>query len=191
MQLLQIGNLKGCEGLECEIVERWPSPEREGLPKLRDALFSPGGTTFSNPSVEPAKVELVIGDVEDVPAMPREQDIWADQLAQLGNVVRSAARAVRGASSAQSPSMILSVDRTSPGRSRRITSSARCLERRTSMSRRRSQISAIRGCGIPAQAGCSTAALPREPVAFRPGRQGKRFRVTAALGGLGNVGLEK
>ena len=74
-QLFQVGDLKGGERLEGEIVERWPSPERERLPKLLDALFPRSGAALSNPSLEPAEVDLVMGDLEDVAAMPREQNI--------------------------------------------------------------------------------------------------------------------
>ena len=80
-QLLEPADLALGERLEGEVGERRATPERQRLAKLRGSLGRVRAPRLGDEPLEPAEVEAVGVDLQDVARRPRHEDVRPEQLA--------------------------------------------------------------------------------------------------------------
>src|SRR5919197_208217 len=83
-QLLEVRDVRLREGLEGEVGEGRPTPQRERVPKLRGALVRLGAAGAVDEDAEPVEVELSGADAQPIAGRLRLQDFRTEGLAQLG-----------------------------------------------------------------------------------------------------------
>jgi hypothetical protein len=67
-ELGESSDLVCCERFECEVGERFPTPERERLAQPLDALLPLGFAATRGQALEPIEIDLFRPDVEQVAA---------------------------------------------------------------------------------------------------------------------------